>query len=288
MMLLIIILLIAAATILFVIAQYNVRSHVPSDQRLFMDPLPSSLKMIWPMVRFLAFYIGERLPIDYLEKSNRKLRLSGVSFILTAEQYFSVRLLAAIVALIMSFFSMAALGEVSYCWLASFTLFGFFLPLITLNDLHSKRKNKIIKDLPMYLDYITMSVQAGLNLSGALQQAVDKGPKGPLHAEFDGVIRDLRAGMSRTDSLRAMAERVQVKEINNLVSALVQAEKTGASLSATLSIQADQRRVERFQKAEKKAMEAPVKLVFPLVAFIFPVTFLVLGFPIAMKMIHGM
>lgn len=287
-MLILIVVLIALATMLFFLGQHGVRSIVPDDDRVFMDPLPPSLKMVWPVVLFLSFYIGERLPIDYLENSNRKLRLSGLSFILTAEQYFSVRLLAAICSLILALFSMSAMGEISYGWLVFFTMFGFFLPMITLNDLHAKRKNSIVKDLPMYLDYITMSVQAGLNLSGALQQAVDKGPKGPLHAEFDGVIRDLRAGMSRTDALKAMSERVQVKEINNLVSALIQAEKTGASLSATLTIQANQRRVERFQKAEKKAMEAPVKLVFPLVAFIFPVTFMVLGFPIAMKIIHGM
>ena len=288
MIVILIILFFGAATLLFVLGQQGVREAVPGDDRRFMDPLPSGLKVLWPIVNFLAYYIGERLSIDYLEKSNRKLRLSGVSFILTAEQYFAVRLIAAITGFAMSLFAMSALGEVNWSWVLIFTVFGFYLPMITLNDLHQKRKNSIIRDLPVYLDYITMSVQAGLNLAGALQQAVEKGPKGPLHAEFDGVIRDLRAGMSRTDALRAMAERVQVKEINNLVSALIQAEKTGASLSVTLTIQADQRRIERFQKAEKKAMEAPVKLVFPLVAFIFPVTFLVLGFPIVMKIIHGM
>ncbi len=287
-MLVVILLMILASVFMFIMAQQVIRSFVPSEERLFMDPLPPSLKLIWPMVKFLAFYVGERLSIDYLEKSNRKLRLSGVSFILTAEQYFAVRLLASIVSFVMALFSMGAMGEISLGWLLSLTVFGFFLPKITLHDLHAKRKLSIVRHLPMYLDYITMSVQAGLNLSGALHQAVEKGPKGPLHAEFDGVIRDLRAGMSRSDSLRSMAERVQVKEINSLVSALIQAEKTGASLSNTLTIQANQRRVERFQKAEKKAMEAPVKLVFPLVAFIFPVTFMVIGFPIAMKMIHGM
>lgn len=83
-----------------------------------------------------------------------------------------------------------------------------------------------------------------------------------------------------------MADRLQITEVNSLVSALAQAEKTGASLGSTLRIQADQRRVERFQRAEKKALEAPVKLVFPLIVFIFPVTFMILAFPIAMKFMY--
>jgi len=83
-----------------------------------------------------------------------------------------------------------------------------------------------------------------------------------------------------------MAERLDSREIHSFTSALAQAERTGASLGQTLRIQADQRRTERFQRAEKLALEAPVKLVFPLVAFIFPTTFIVLGFPIVMKFLY--
>ena len=80
-----------------------------------------------------------------------------------------------------------------------------------------------------------------------------------------------------------MAERLDIPEITSFVSSIIQAEKMGASLAAVLRVQADQRRNERFQRAEKMAMEAPIKLVGPLILFIFPVTFIVLGFPIVMK-----
>ena len=128
-----------------------------------------------------------------------------------------------------------------------------------------------------------MSVEAGLNLSGALQQAMQKGPDGPLRNEFSIVMRDLRAGVTRAEALKRMAERLDVEDITRFVNAMVQAEKMGSSMAATLRIQSEQRRTERFQRAEKKAMEAPVKLIFPLIVFIFPVTFIVLGFPIVMK-----
>lgn len=163
---------------------------------------------------------------------------------------------------------------------------GWFLPSISLNDFRKKREMAIVKALPTFLDFLTMGVQAGMNVSGAIGQAVEKGPEGPLRQEFEKVIRDVRAGMSRVDALKAMAERLEIREITTFVTAIAQAEKTGASLTEALRIQADQRRVERFQRAEKLAMEAPVKLIFPLVVFIFPMTFIILGFPIAMKFMY--
>ena len=112
---------------------------------------------------------------------------------------------------------------------------------------------------------------------------MDKGARGPLRNEFSIVLRDLRSGLSRAESLRRMSDRLKIQDITTFVSAIVQAEKMGASLANVLRLQSEQRRSERFQRAEKQAMEAPVKLVFPLVIFIFPITFIVLGFPIAMK-----
>ena len=85
--------------------------------------------------------------------------------------------------------------------------------------------------------------------------------------------------------MKRMAERLDITEVSSFISAIVQAEKMGASLVTVLKIQSEQRRNERFQRSEKMAMEAPVKLIAPLILFIFPVTFIVLGFPIVMKFI---
>ncbi len=141
----------------------------------------------------------------------------------------------------------------------------------------------MVRALPVYLDFITMCVEAGLNLAGAFGQALEKAPRGPLRNEIAIVLRDLRAGLSRAEALRRMADRLDIAEITGFISAVIQAEKMGASLATVLRLQAEQRRDERFQRAEKQAMEAPIKLVGPLVLFIFPVTFIVLAFPIVMK-----
>ncbi len=259
---------------------------MPKSHREFMDPLTSGLKIIWPLVKVLAFYIGEKLSVDYLERTSKRLQISGVSYMITAEEYFAIRILSTLFAMSISMICGWLLGGINGLYILIAAIFGYFLPVMTLNDLRKKRQALIVKALPVYLDYLTMSIEAGLNMSGALLQAIERGPKGPLRIELEKVIRDMRAGMSRAQSFRNMSLRVQVTEVNSLVSALAQADKTGASLGQTLRVQSDQRRVERFQRAEKKALEAPVKLVFPLVIFIFPVTFMILAFPIVMKFLY--
>jgi tight adherence protein C len=124
-------------------------------------------------------------------------------------------------------------------------------------------------------------------MQGAMTQAVSKGPKGVVRDEFQRVLRDIRAGKSRAESLRAMADRVSEAAVTNFSTAVIQAESMGMNLGPVLRAQADQRRAERFLRAEKLAMEAPVKMLFPLIAFIFPCTFIVLFFPIVMKFMNS-
>ena len=136
---------------------------------------------------------------------------------------------------------------------------------------------------PYYLDIITLAVEAGTNLTSAFAYAVQKSPKSPLSDEIKRILRDVRAGKPRASCMRDFAERVQMPAIDNLVGSLIQAENIGSSLGPILRAQSQQRRSERFTRAEKLAMEAPVKLLGPLIMFIFPTTFMVLGFIIVVK-----
>ena len=108
-------------------------------------------------------------------------------------------------------------------------------------------------------------------------------PPGALKDEFARLLRDVRTGKPRAEALRELAQRMNLPAVSNFVATLIQAEATGMSLGPILRAQAEQRRVERFARAEKLAMEAPVKLLFPLIAFIFPCVFAILMFPIVMK-----
>jgi tight adherence protein C len=173
-----------------------------------------------------------------------------------------------------------------HTWPAVAAAAGFMAPTVWLRDRIQARRRETLKTLPFFLDVITLCVEAGLNLTGALAQAVAKGPAGALRDELARVLRDVRAGKARLDALHSLADRMNEPAISGLVSALVQADGMGMSLGPVLRAQAEQRRAERFARAEKLAMEAPVKLLLPLIAFIFPCTFAVLAFPIAMKFIQ--
>lgn len=261
----------------------KLKTEVPSEDREYMDPLPPILRILWPLVRLIEYHVTSFFPSAWLEGTHKRLQLTGVGYLMGAEQFYAVRVLSG-------------LGGAGFMWLCldmldksgpemvfMGLLLGWFYPTLWLGDVQKRRNKDVQKTLPVYLDFITMAVEAGLNLTGAINQAMDKGPPGALKHEFYMVVRDLRAGLPRADALRRMEARLKMAEISSFVGTVIQAEKMGARLGSALKIQAEQRRTERFQRAEKQAMEAPVKLIGPLIMFIFPVTFIVLGFPIVTK-----
>lgn len=261
----------------------TINDSVPSENREYMDPLPFGLKMIWPLIRIISFYGTSKLSEEYLHKLETRLHHTGVAYLLQPSQFVALRIISSVLVFVGTAFCLMLLGEMNILWGLLAFIGGYFFPDVWLRDTRLKREGMIIRQLPVYLDFITMSVEAGLNLTGALNQAREKGPSGPMRNEFGIVLRDIRSGSGRSEALRRMANRLNITEITSFVSAIIQADRMGASLGQTLRAQADQRRGERFQRAEKQAMEAPVKLVGPLVLFIFPVTFIVLGFPLVMK-----
>ncbi|AOI67601.1 secretion system protein F [Burkholderia territorii] len=265
----------------------QVQQAVPKEDRAYLDPLPKGLRVIWPLVNVVEHWMGDRLGTAYVEQVDLQLRLTPLIFLMSARQFVALSIVSAVVATSVVLFAMVALGVFSLLAPPIAALLGYYYPRIWMRDVRRARIAAIQKQLPVYLDFMTLAVEAGLNINGAIQKAVEKGPDGPLRREFEHVLRDLKSGLNRADALRRFDERQGIKEITNLVGAVIQAERMGAGLASTLRFQSEQRRAERFQRAEKQAMEAPVKLVFPLMVFIFPVTFVVLGFPIAMKFMQG-
>jgi tight adherence protein C len=263
----------------------GIYTMIDQDNREYMDPLPWKLRLIWPFIQIIANFFCVFLPYDFIEHTELRLSRTGVSYLMTAEQFIALRIISAITVPVFACILMLGIGKFMPVVLIITPLVGFFFPDLWLNDARKMRESAVIRAMPVYLDFITMCVEAGLNLQGALDQAMEKAPPGPLRNEFGIVLRDLRSGLSRAESLRRMAERLDITEVTSFVSSIIQAEKMGASLATVLRVQADQRRNERFQRAEKLAMEAPIKLVGPLIMFIFPVTFIVLGFPIVMKVL---
>jgi tight adherence protein C len=168
------------------------------------------------------------------------------------------------------------------------SIFGVMVPLLILQDKVTRRQRSISRELPFMLDMLTSAVQAGLDFSGAIRRLLDKSSKEtPLKDEMKLMLKEVSVGKTRSDALKRMAERVELKELNSVVSALIQADQLGTSLAVVLTLLSDDLRVRRFQLAEKLALEAPVKMLFPLILFIFPAVFIILLGPLAVQMITG-
>lgn len=286
-MLLLIAFLIGAGSLSAVVIMFlsikRLTGAVPTEDRLYLDPLPPMLRALWPLVNFVDHHFGVLVRPGTLSRIEQQLRVTGLLFLLSPRQFAALRILSTLIAMMMGILPMVLLSSFSPWILLGMALLGWYYPRIWVHDIRRRHVARILKQLPIYLDFLTLAVEAGLNLNGALKHAVEKGPDGPLRREFEHMLRDLKSGLSRTEALRRLDERVEIREISNFVGVVIQADRMGSGTAAALRFQADQRRVERFQRAEKQAMEAPVKLVFPLLVFIFPITFIVLAFPIVMK-----
>lgn len=142
------------------------------------------------------------------------------------------------------------------------------------------RHKSIQRSLPFMLDLLTLSVEAGMDFMTALQRGVERRNIDPLSEELIRVLREIQIGKTRREALRALAERIGIQDIRSVVAALVQADELGVSIGSILRIQSDQIRLRRFERAERLANEAPVKMLGPLLLFIFPAVFIILLGPI--------
>ncbi|MEU0882989.1 type II secretion system F family protein [Lentzea sp. NPDC005914] len=154
-------------------------------------------------------------------------------------------------------------------------VFGFFLPDLLLVNAGQKRQEKIRRALPDAMDMLTVCVEAGLGFDAALAQ-VARNTNGPLAQECARVLQEMQIGKSRNQALRALTERTTVAELRAFVSALAQAGELGVPIASVLREQAREMRVRRRQRAEEQAQKVPVKILFPLIACLFPAMFVVI------------
>lgn len=290
----------ACAAVLCVLWLRQVVLHAPVKDARWRDKPPLLWRASGPLVRGMAASIEPLLPARVTRQSTALLRQAGLDAALTPGELIAGQMIAAIALAVSVWWVIpdAPLGADSSGsgntsenpWLTPAALLaaslGAFWPLAWIREHRAKRLRHISRSLPFYLDIVTLSVESGTNLTGALSHAVAKGPAGPLQAELERVLSDVRAGRTRAEALRALAERIDLPAIASWVAALVSAERQGSSLGPILRAQAEQRRQERFQLAEKLAMRAPVKMLFPLLVFIFPCTFVLLLFPVAVRLLE--
>lgn len=171
----------------------------------------------------------------------------------------------------------------SLLYVALISLVVQMLLSILLKRRISHRQNEMRNALPDALDLITVSVEAGLSFDGAMDRVIKQMPNA-LSEEFAIALKEMRMGKTRREGLRALSERCSVDDITTLVGALIQADELGVSIGSVLRIQSEQMREKRRQRAREAAMKAPIKLLFPLMIFIFPTIFVILLGPAFIQM----
>ncbi|MFO7161386.1 MAG: type II secretion system F family protein [[Clostridium] cellulosi] len=249
----------------------------PKDELDAMN-LPFNERFLKPMLTRLLGYIGSVLPMS--KKSLKRLtdQLSQAGIRMSARNYAAMNVLIILGLTIICGYIGILLKKPPLI-VALFALGGFYagyaLRRFSLTSIITKRKNALQSQMPEVLDLLSVSVSAGLGFDQALAYVVSKS-EGPLIDELYVAQQEIALGRPRKDALKRFAERCNIEEIRLFVSAVVQADELGISMQNVLTAQAQMIRTAHKQRVEEAAMKIPIKLLIPLVLFIFPVIFIIL------------
>ena len=223
------------------------------------------------------------LPTNYRDSIHQKLLHAGLSGKVRAEEVVTGQLLAAVVGFLLALGLVASTDPPPgqrLLYLILLPAAGVALPSSWLNRKLEERRNAILRDLPDTLDLLAISVEAGVGFEGALG-IVCEHFHSPLADEFSRTLKEMELGLPRREALQNLKRRTEVPELSNFVLAMTQADALGMPIGRVLKTQADEMRNKRRQWAREKAGKLPVKIMFPLVLFIFPPVFVVVLGPAA-------
>jgi tight adherence protein C len=239
---------------------------------------PFSDRVLVPMIQASSNFVSRFTPQRSLETTRHNLELAGNPNNWSATEFFGIRGLAALLMGALAF-AVTMLANVGFAQQLLFTvglgLLGFFLPVVWLGSRIRSRQDEIVKTLPDALDLLTISVEAGLPFDGAMQRVAEKWDN-EISRAFQRMLTEMAVGKSRREALRDMSDRMEVPDITSFVAALIQADQLGISIAKVLRIQSEQMRIKRRQRAEEKAQQAPVKMLFPMTFLIFPTILIVI------------
>ncbi len=267
------------------LAEYGGMEEIAENLEDIEMSVPFSQRVIMPMMERIARITTSFTPQEALSKAEHMLILAGSPKGLTPAIIWSMRFGAAVVMAIVALLLFASTSSPTETFLYAGigAVIGFFLPQLWLRSKVNKRQTEIIKTLPDALDLMSICVEAGLGFDQSMVQVADKWAENELAKGFKRVIREIQLGTSRKEALRNMAENMEVPDVTSFTGAIIQADQLGVSISKVLTVQAEQMRVKRRQRAQEKAQKAPVKMMIPMVLLIFPTLWLVLLGPAAIQ-----
>ena len=259
----------------------------PKESEEWRDPPPIIFKMFKPVVRLFSSEVRRLMSDRLYQRTQTRLSAGGMNYAIMSEEFVTLKIICMLVCVLISIVLFN--GDQNFGpEIKSFLLFlgplGFIYPDIWLKDKIAFRRRRVAKEFPFLLDLLVLSMRAGLNYSTSLSQAINSLPNGPVKDEFGKLLREIRAGKVRREALLDLAARMDINSVHNFVAAINQAEETGGEIVDVLTVQAEQRRTERFNHAEAAANKAPVKMLIPMMLFLFPIVFMLVGFIMMVKL----
>jgi tight adherence protein C len=273
-------------------SQFTVEKRI--EQIMTADAQTAEEELAKPFMQRVLLPIGDSMaklfrgytPAEVAERTHKKLVMAGLYPRVTAVQLLGLCWFSAAGCVILVFVMILALGNSpggQFKYTDPFNLFyllvgafgGYILPQFILGRKLKARQEQILIALPYSIDILSISVEAGMGFDAAVAYTMRK-IKGPLTEEFSKTLNEIRLGKPRLEALEDLGNRAGVDDLKTFITAVVHASRLGGSITNTLRVQADSIRVRRRQRAQEMAMKAPIKIVFPLVLFIFPALFVVL------------
>jgi len=269
----------------------RMQQHSDSEQRPAIGlelelQRPVGERVVLPILSKLATIGRYFTPAGASQAVEEKLDAAGRPWGLGAKEFFGLRVLSIGTLTVVAVVAFKSAGGISPLLRVLLPLLiiviGILLPDYMLQRATRTRQSKIRKVMADTIDLLSVSMEAGLGLDGAMARVVEK-LKSPLSDEMRRALHEMRIGKLRTEALRAMAKRMRVHEFTSFVAAVCQADQLGVSIAKVLKVQGDTLRTTRSQKAREAAAKLPVTMLFPLVLFIFPAVFVVLLGPAAIR-----
>jgi tight adherence protein C len=252
-----------------------------AEQAADAEPMlrPFRKRVLSPMARSVGSRVRRVFPAEAEIRMRHRLALAGDPLGLTPENLVALQVVGAVVLPLLLILLLALLGAgvsfVSVLFVLAGAVAGYLAPVVWIDEVRKRRQGRIRRMLPDMMDMLTISVQAGLGFDMALVKLV-RSTSGPLAEEFGRMLSEVQSGGSRRDALRHLGERTEVPELDTFITAMVQADVFGVSVSGILQAQSLELRKRRRQLIEERAQKAPVKMVFPIIFCMLPATMLVI------------
>jgi len=263
-------------------SMYNLQDEEDEMRKPFVE------RVVNPAYQRFIDALGNITPGSMKKKYDKMIMQAGVGKKFTPNSILSIQLMLSIVMgsfLYMIFRLLTGEGNIMLSVL--FGALGFFLPYVRLNSTAQIRQKRVQSALPDLLDLLYISVEAGLGFDTAMKKSAEKMP-GPLSDEIKKALDDIAKGRDRQDALKGIIRRTGVDDINTFITAVIQSEILGTNIASMLRTQSTVMRQKRRQRAEETAMKIPIKMLFPLIFFMFPALFVVILGPAVISILENM